>query len=298
MDQLQSMQVFVRVADARGFAEAGRQLHMSPPAVTRAITALEEVVGARLLVRTTRSVALTEAGARYYDDCVRILADIAEAAAAAAGSFASPTGTLTVTAPVMFGQQYVLPLLLDFLERHPQLVVRTIFVDRVVSLVDEGIDLAVRIGHLPDSGLSAVRVGSVRRVVCGAPRYFERHDAPATPSDLGSHSIIASTSAWASTEWRFGQEDRSVVHVQPRLFCNTNEAAVQAAIAGWGLTRLLSYQVAPALLAGDLQTVLSDYEAAPLPVHIVHAERRHAPAKVRQFIDFAAERLRSNRLIN
>jgi DNA-binding transcriptional LysR family regulator len=298
MDRWQAMRVFVKVAEARGFADAARQLHMSPPAVTRAIAWLEDNIGARLLVRTTRSVTLTDAGTRFYDDCVRILADLAEAEAAAAGSFAHPTGMLTVTAPVLFGQEYILPLVLDFMGQHPQLSVRTLFVDRVVNLIEEGADVAVRIGHLPDSGLSAVRVGTVRRVVCGAPSYFERHGAPTVPADLAEHNIIAATSAWTSTEWRFGKNGKTIVHVHPRLFCNTNTAAVQAAIAGRGLTRLLSYQVASALLSRDLQTVLSAYEGEPLPIHIVHPEGRHAPAKVRRFIDFAAEQLRANGLIN
>jgi DNA-binding transcriptional LysR family regulator len=262
------------------------------------VAALEETIGARLLVRTTRSVTLTDAGTRFFEDCSRILADLAEAEASAAGSYARPSGVLTLTASVMFGQRYVLPIVTDYLAEYPQVSVRTLFVDRVVNIVDEGVDVAVRIGHLPNSGFSALKVGSVRRVVCGAPSYFAKHGAPATPADLANHAIISATSAWASTEWRFGQDDKSIVHVHPRLYCNTNDAALQAAIGGFGLTRLLSYQVAPSLLSGELQTVLSAYEEHPLPIHIVHPEGRHAPAKVRTFIDFAASRLRADRLIN
>jgi DNA-binding transcriptional LysR family regulator len=298
MDRWQAMKVFVKVAETKGFAEAARLLHMSPPAVTRAVAALEETIGARLLVRTTRSVTLTDAGTRFFEDCSRILADLAEAEASAAGSYARPSGVLTLTASVMFGQRYVLPIVTDYLAEYPQVSVRTLFVDRVVNIVDEGVDVAVRIGHLPNSGFSALKVGSVRRVVCGAPSYFAKHGAPATPADLANHAIISATSAWASTEWRFGQDDKSIVHVYPRLYCNTNDAALQAAIGGFGLTRLLSYQVAPSLLSGELQTVLSAYEEHPLPIHIVHPEGRHAPAKVRTFIDFAASRLRADRLIN
>jgi DNA-binding transcriptional LysR family regulator len=298
MDRWQAMKVFVKVAETKGFAEAARLLHMSPPAVTRAVAALEETIGARLLVRTTRSVTLTDAGTRFFEDCSRILADLAEAEASAAGSYARPSGVLTLTASVMFGQRYVLPIVTDYLAEYPQVSVRTLFVDRVVNIVDEGVDVAVRIGHLPNSGFSALKVGSVRRVVCGAPSYFAKHGAPDTPADLANHAIISATSAWASTEWRFGQDDKSIVHVYPRLYCNTNDAALQAAIGGFGLTRLLSYQVAPSLLSGELQTVLSAYEEHPLPIHIVHPEGRHAPAKVRTFIDFAASRLRADRLIN
>lgn len=298
MDRWQAMRVFVKVAETKGFAEAARRLHMSPPAVTRAIATLEETIGARLLVRTTRSVTLTDAGARFFEDCSRILADLAEAEASAAGSFATPSGTLTITASVMFGHQYILPIIINYLAAYPQVSIRTLFVDRVVNLVDEGVDLAVRIGNLPNSGFSALRVGAVRRVVCGSPGYFEKNGEPATPSDLADHSVIAATSAWASTEWRFGQDQKTIVHVHPRLYCNTNDAALQAAIDGFGLTRVLSYQAAPSLASGALRTVLSAYEEHPLPVHIVHPEGRHAPAKVRTFIDFAAERLRADRRIN
>jgi DNA-binding transcriptional LysR family regulator len=298
MDRWQAMRVFVKVAETKGFAEAARHLHMSPPAVTRAVAALEEMIGARLLVRTTRSVTLTDAGARFFDDCSRILAELSEAEASAAGSFATPSGTLTITASVMFGQQYILPIIMDYLAEYPGVSIRTLFVDRMVNLVDEGVDLAVRIGNLPNSGFSALRVGSVRRVVCGSPDYFEKNGVPATPADLANHSVIAATSAWASTEWRFGQDQKTIVHVHPRLYCNTNDAALQAAINGFGLTRVLSYQAAPSLESGALRTVLPAYEEHPLPVHIVHPEGRHAPAKVRTFIDFAAGRLRADRRIN
>lgn len=298
MDRWQAMKVFVKVAETKGFAEAARQLRMSPPAVTRAVAALEETIGARLLVRTTRSVTLTDAGARFVEDCSRILADLAEAEASAAGSFATPSGALTITASVMFGHQYILPIIMDYLAEYPRVSIHTLFVDRMVNIVDEGVDLAVRIGNLPNSGFSALRVGSVRRVVCGSPGYFEKNGVPTTPADLASHSVISATSAWASTEWRFGQDQKTVVQVYPRLYCSTNDAALQAAINGFGLTRVLSYQAAPSLASGALRTVLSDYEEHPLPVHIVHPEGRHAPAKVRTFIDFAAERLRADGRIN
>jgi DNA-binding transcriptional LysR family regulator len=164
--------------------------------------------------------------------------------------------------------------------------------------VDEGIDVAIRIGHLPDSGLTATRVGQVRRVICGSPIYFEKHGVPISPSDLSRHRIIASTSAWTSLEWRFGVQKKSTVRVNPRLYCSTNEAAIAAAASGWGLTRVLSYQIAPQLEAGELRTILSDYEEEALPIHVVHPEGRHASAKVRSFIDFAVGKLRSNRHFN
>ncbi|MCB4770390.1 LysR family transcriptional regulator [Ancylobacter sp. Lp-2] len=296
MDRWQAMRVFVKVAETESFAEAGRQLHMSPPAVTRAISTLEEQIGVRLLARTTRSVKMTEAGSRYFDDCRRILADIADAEASAAGSHANPTGTLIVTGSVMFGRMYALPILLEYLDRYPSVTGRSLFVDRVVNIIEEGIDVAIRIGHLPDSSLSAIRVGSVKRVICGAPAYFEKHGIPQVPADLAHHRIIAPTAAWASLEWHFGEESKTSVTVRPRLLCNTNEAAITAAEDGWGLTRILSYQIGPALSEGRLQTVLSDYDEKALPIHVVHAAGRRAPAKVRTFVDLAVERLRENPL--
>ncbi len=298
MDRYHAMRVFVRIADTGGFAEAARQLHMSPPAVTRAVAALEDTIGTRLLTRTTRAVKLTEAGARYVEDCRRILAAIEEAEAAAAGSYATPTGMLTVTSSVLFGQIYIMPIMTEFLDLHPQVTGRMLFVDRVVNLVDEGVDVAIRIGHLPDSSYSATRVGSVRRVICGSPDYIEARGLPSHPAELSQHRIIAATSAWTSLEWRFGADGEIAVNVKPVLFSNSNEAAIGAARSGWGLTRALSYQVGPDLVEGRLQIVLEDFEQPPLPVHIVHPEGRNASAKVRAFIDFARERLRANRVIN
>jgi DNA-binding transcriptional LysR family regulator len=296
LDRWQAMRIFVQVAETGSFAQTARLLHISPPAITRAISALEDQIGVRLLNRTTRSVKLTEAGRGYLDDCRRILAEMADADAAAAGAHGNPTGTLTVTGSVLFGHIYVLPILLDYLDRHPAVTGRSLFVDRLVNIVEEGIDVAVRIGHLPDSGLSAIRVGSVRRVICGAPAYFEHHAVPQAPADLARHRIIGPTGAWASSEWHFGPDARTSVTVHPQLFCNTNEAAIAAAEQGWGLTRVLSYQVEPALAAGRLVTILDDHMEKPLPIHVIHAEGRRAAAKVRSFVDLAVDRLRANPL--
>lgn len=296
MDRWQAMRIFVKVAETESFAESARQLHMSPPAITRAVASLEDVIGARLFVRTTRSVKLTEPGSRYLDDCRRILSDIVEAEAAAAGSYGKPSGTLAVTASMLFGQMYVLPIIHEYLSSYPAVSGRILFVDRPVNIIDEGIDVAVRIGHLPDSGFSATKVGSVRRVVCGAPSYFKEYGVPSTPADLKDHRIVASTGAWASPEWRFADDQR--VTVQTWLQSNTNEAAITTAVAGFGITRVLHYQIAPALLEERLQIVLADHEEAPLPIHILHPEGRQAPAKVRAFVDLAAKRLRDNRFLN
>jgi DNA-binding transcriptional LysR family regulator len=290
------MRIFVKVAETESFTESSRVLHISAAAVTRAVASLERTIGTRLFVRTTRSVKLTEGGARYFDDCRRILSDISEAEAAAAGSFAEPSGTLAVTAPALFGHLYVLPILTEYLDLHPAVNARTLFVDRTVNVVEEGIDVAVRIGNLPDSGLTAIKVGSVRRVICGAPSYLAKHGIPTTPNDLKSHRLVVSTSAWTSSEWHFARDER--VSVQPTLRSNTNEAAISTALSGWGLTRVLHYQVGRALLEGDLKVVLSDYEEPPLPIYVVFPEGRHAPAKVRAFTDIAVSRLRANRLLN
>ncbi|MFP5456629.1 MAG: LysR family transcriptional regulator [Alphaproteobacteria bacterium] len=294
MDRWQAMRIFAKVAETGSFAETARVLHMSAPAVTRAVAALEELIGAQLFVRTTRSVRMTEAGARYLDDCRRILADIAEAEAAAAGSYATPSGMLTVTASVMFGHLYVLPIMTEYLERFSSVSGRTFFVDRPVNLVDEGVDVAIRIGYLADSGFTAIKVGAVRRVVCGAPDYLARHGVPTSPADLRKHRIAASTSAWASPEWRFAEDQR--VTIDANLRCNTNEAAIAAARSGHGLTRVLHYQIGSDLLSGQLQIVLAEHEEPPLPIHILYPQGRNAPAKVRAFVTLATERLRGNAL--
>lgn len=298
MAKLQAMRVFVKVAETSSFAEAARQLNMSPPAVTRAIASLEDLIGARLFTRTTRAVKLTEAGVHYFDDCQRILVDIEEAEAAAAGSYAKPNGTLTVSASVLFGQKLIMPILTEYLDQYPEVAARGLFVDRLVNIVDEGVDIAIRIGHLPDSSYSAIRVGTVRRVVCGSPGYLERHGIPQKPDDLANHNIIMGMSAFSSLEWRFGQKQKKIVHVKPRLSCSTYDALIRATISGWGLSRPLSYQIGDALVDESLQIVLTEFEEAPLPIHIVHPEGRRASAKVRAFVDMAADKLRANRLIN
>lgn len=293
MDRLHCMRVFVKVADSGSFAGAARELHMSPPAVTRAIAYLEDLTGARLFLRSTRSVKLTAPGSRYVEDCRRILADIDEADASVGGSHATASGLLTVTAPVLFGQIYVMPLLVSFLTQHPAVTGRVLLLDRIVNLMEEGIDVALRIGHLPDSGYYAIRVGSVRRVVCGAPSYFKRNPVPQVPADLAAHTIIANTGSSAPLDWRFGPEPKHSVALHPRLYCNSVDASISAAISGWGLTRALSYQVASAIEDGRLQIVLADHEETPLPVHVMHSEGRHISAKTRAFVDFLVAGLRS-----
>jgi DNA-binding transcriptional LysR family regulator len=298
MDHLDSLKVFVGVADAHGFAPAARRLQMSAPAVTRAIAALERRLGVQLLERTTRSVRLTEIGERFLGDCRRILAELDEAEASAGGAHTVPQGELALTAPSMFGRLHVAPVTLDFLAAYPKVSVRSLFVDRVVHMLDEGFDVAVRIARLPDSSLTAVPVGSVRRVVVASPAYLAARGAPLTPADLHAHDAIGfSPNGGSNVPWSFPSPGDAVRRetVQPRmqLVANASEVAVEAALRGLGLVRALSYQVDPEVHAGRLVVLLEAYEPAPIPVQLVYVAGRKAPAKVRAFVDFAAERLRA-----
>ncbi len=299
MDKLHAMGAFAAVVDAGGFAGAARKLGMSPPAVTRAINELEAHLGVRLLTRTTRVVRVTDAGARYAEDCRRILGAIEEADESASGAHGAPRGRVTVTAPVLFGARFVTPIVTQYLQRYGETSVSCWFLDRVVSLLDEGVDAAVRIGELPDSSLQAVRVGQVRRVICAAPSYLEARGTPRAPDELPGHSIIAASATAPHTEWRLLSNGATrPVKLEPRLLTTTNDSALAAAVAGFGITRLLSYQVADALRDGTLQLLLEDHETAPLPVHVVHREGRYATQKVRAFIDLAVESLRAERSLS
>lgn len=288
------MTVLVEVAEAGGFSEAARRLRMSVTAVSRAIGALEEHLGARLFDRTTRVVRLTEVGRSYLQDCRRLLAEIAEADEAARGRHAEPCGELVVTASAMFGRMFVLPVILEYLDAYPGTRVRSLFLDRAVNIMDEGVDVAVRIGDLQDSSLTATRVGAVRHVVCGSPAYLESRAAPRTPDDLDRHRIIAAAGPYSPTDWTF-RRDAGLTRAQvaPRLTTLTNDAAIDAAAAGHGLTRAISYQVAAHLKAGTLVTVLDGYEPPAMPIHVLHGGGRRIPAKTRAFVDLAVARLRA-----
>lgn len=295
MGQFHLMHVFVATGEEESFARAARRLDLSPAAVTRAIAALEEQLGVKLLQRTTRHVRLTEAGRRYLDDCRNILASIAEANQAAAGVNTAPKGNLSVTASVLFGKAFVMPCIVQFLETYPEVDVSAYFLDRVVNLVDEGIDVAVRIGHLPDSSLKALRVGQVRRVLCAAPAYLARHGVPQHPADLLQHAIIAANGVSPRVEWKFGAvDDPTMVRMHPRLMVTSNDSAIEAAASGLGVCRLLSYQVADEVAAGRLRIVLAEYEEAPWPVHVLHRESKFGSSKVRHFIDMLAAHLRAH----
>lgn len=295
MDRFQEMQVFAAVAQEQGFSAAARRLGMSAASVTRAVAALEKRIGTLLLTRTTRSVHLSEAGQRYLEDCRRILAEVQEAEDSAAGSHAQPRGQLTITAPVLFGELFVTPVMVGYLNQFPEVTINGLLVDRVVSMVEEGIDVAVRIGDLPDSNQHAIRVGEVRRVICASPDYLKTHGRPRHPDELTGAPVVATSSIGQLRTWPFLDQGQPIsVRPEPRLVVTANQAAITAACLGLGFTRVLSYQVASKVAAGELEVVLADFELPPLPIHIVYQGGRKAPARVRSFVDFMVKALREH----
>ncbi|WP_095188713.1 LysR family transcriptional regulator [Pseudomonas sp. Irchel 3E19] len=295
MDRFQEMQVFAAVAQDQGFSAAARRLGLSAASVTRAVAALEQRIGTQLLIRTTRSVHLSEAGQRYLEDCRRILAEVQEAEDSAAGSHAQPRGQLTVTAPVLFGELFVTPVMAGYLAQYPDVSINAVLVDRIVSMVEEGIDVAVRIGELADSNQHAIRVGEVRRVVCGSPQYLAEHGRPSHPKALAGLPVVATAATGQMRNWPFlEQGEPLIVRPEPRLVVTANQAAITAACLGLGLTRVLSYQVANKVAAGELEIILADFELPPLPIHVVYQGGRKAPARVRSFVDFTVNALREH----
>ncbi|MES2029261.1 MAG: LysR family transcriptional regulator [Pseudomonadota bacterium] len=290
MDRIEAMTVFVAVADLQGFAPAARKLGLSASAVTRMVAALEERLGARLLQRTTRSVMLTDVGARYLQRARQILADIEEAEGSAQAERAQPNGRLVVSAPVGFGRLHVTPLISAYLQRYPDVSGELRLTDRMVSLVEDGIDVAVRIGHLPDSSLVVRHVGSMPRIVVASPDYLARRGEPKTPEDIAKHDTIQFGAIASAPEWRFVQDgdDIRITHM-PRFTTDVADAAIWHAEHGGGLTRVLAYQAADALTAGRLKRVLMRFEPPAVPIHIVYPTSRLLSAKVRVFIDLAAE---------
>ncbi|ODP34630.1 LysR family transcriptional regulator [Pandoraea sp. ISTKB] len=293
MNRLESMSILIAVVDAGSLSAASRRLGMPLATVSRKVGELEAHLKTRLLHRTTRQLSLTEAGSAYVAACRRILEDIGEAERTATGEYVTPKGELVLTAPVVFGRLHVLPVVAEFLAQYPEIDVRLMLTDRVVHLMDEHADVALRIGDLPDSSLVARGIGAVRRVICASPGYLAAHGVPQRPRDLEGHAcitfeVLASRRAWEFGEGRTGQS----VPIRSRLAVNTAEAAISAAVLGVGFVRVLSYQVAQALDDDALRVVLKDFEAAPLPVNLVHKGQTPLPLKLRVFLDFAAPRLR------
>ena len=290
MDRIDAMQAFVAVADLQGFAPAARKLGLSPSGVTRLIAALEQRLGARLLQRTTRSVTLTDIGTRYLERARRILADVEEAEGSAQDERTRPSGRLVVSAPVGFGRLHVSPVMSAYLKRYPEVSAELRLADRMVNLVEDGIDLAVRIGHLADSSLVARQVGEMRRIVVASPGYLQQRGEPNTPEAVTSHETIQFGAMTASPDWRFVEDGREIrVACTPRFTTNSADAAIQHAEQGGGLTRVLAYQAADAIKGGRLRVVLAQFEQPPLPIHIVYPTSRLLSAKVRAFIDLVTD---------
>jgi DNA-binding transcriptional LysR family regulator len=296
MDRLEAMSLLVAVAEAGSLSAAGRKLGVPLPTVSRKISDLEAHLNTRLLTRSTRKLALTDSGAAYVAAARRILDEVNEAERAASGEQAAPRGDLVITAPVVFGRLHVLPVIAEFLSQWPEINVRLVLADRNLHLIDDHIDIAVRIGALVDSALVATQVGTVRSVVCGSPAYFAAHGAPKRPEDLSALTAVTFDSLSSSQHWIFrGPKSKRELRapVRSRLSVNTAEAAIDGAAAGLGVTRVLSYQLAKAVLDGRIQIVLAEYEPAPLPVSLIHSGHELTPLKVRMLLDFAAPRLRA-----
>jgi DNA-binding transcriptional LysR family regulator len=297
MDRLEAIQIFVSTVETGSFSAASRKLGVPLPTVSRKVSELEDHLKSRLLIRTTRKLSLTDAGAAYLAASKRILDDISAAETLAAGEYTAPRGELIIAAPITFGRFHVLTMVNDFLKAFPDINIRMSLSDRAVNLSEDNIDMAVRIGELPDSSMIATRVGSVRRVVVGSPEYFAKNGIPRTLSDLVDLTCVTFAALNGNSSWVFPGKGRSASQpVRPtcRLNINTAECAVDAAIAGIGLTHVISYQVATAVSEGKLQVVLDEFEPPPMPVYLIHAAQGRLPLKMRSFLEFAAPRLRKS----
>lgn len=293
MDKLRAMNTFVRIVETGSLSAAATALDSSLSAVVRSLAQLEAALGVRLLNRTTRRLALTEEGRDYLAICQRVLAELQDAETLLGARRQSPAGKLAITAPVRFGSLHVAPLLAEFLHEHPAMSAELLLLDRVVDLLEEGLDLAVRIGELPDSTLVAVALGSTPRVVCASPVYLQRHGRPVVPADLAGHRCVRCSGLTAGTEWEFESGGRRIgVPVTGTLSTNQVDAALAACMAGLGCGRFLGYQVQQALAEGRLVRLLGEYEPPPLPIHLLYPHARLLSPRVRSFVDWAVPRLR------
>jgi DNA-binding transcriptional LysR family regulator len=295
MDRLREMEVFVAIIDRSSFTGASEKLGMSAPAVSRALTSLEARLGTQLLTRTTRSIRPTEAGMSYLDMCRTVLDTITDAEANIAVDQNNPVGTLTISAPVLFGQRFIAPLVHAYARRYPDVNINAVYDDRTTRLLEDGVDIAIRIGHLGDSSIYAVPLGYVRRRTYAAPAYLAAHGEPAHPRELAKHHCVSFTGVTHPFEWLFYENGlRLPVRLQPRMIVNLAPAAVMAAVDGAGIAQLFSYQAAPEMLEGSLQPVLTAFEPESTPVSLLHVERRGASGKVRTFVEFVTGTLRKN----
>jgi DNA-binding transcriptional LysR family regulator len=297
MDRLESMSILVAAVEAGSLSAAARRLGTPLATVSRKVSDLEAHLKTRLLNRSSRNLTLTDAGRSYLEACRRILEDVGEAERAASGEYSAPKGDLIITAPIVFGRLHVLPVAMEFLKAYPEIDIRIVLADHVVNLLEDHVDLAVRIGELPDSSLVATRIGAIRRVVCGSPAYFAERGTPQSPDELGQHDCITFEGLSSPHAWGFATaKSEASVPIRSRLVVNTAEAAIDAAIAGVGITRVLSYQIANAMQAGALAVALEEFEPVPAPVSLVYAGQGRLPLKLRAFLDFAAPRLKARLL--
>jgi DNA-binding transcriptional LysR family regulator len=294
MDHLTAMQVFVAVVEERGFSAASQVLGMTLPTVSRKIAELESHLGAQLLTRSTRTVTVTDSGRRYYEDARRILEDLEDAQRQVSGEYQQPKGRLAVTAPTFFGRLHVLPIVNHFLQTYPDIDIQFYLSNYVVDLLEEHINVGIRIGALPDSSIIGIELGTVRQVLCASPGYLSQHGRPASPNDLLEHQCILSFKGGAPADWVFKMPSGRIEHilVQARLTLNSIEGIVDAILQDGGLAQLYSYQVAPHVADGTLEIVLTPYEINPVPVSLVYPQGKFAPQKVRAFIDFVVPRVR------
>jgi DNA-binding transcriptional LysR family regulator len=295
MDRFEAMSMLLTVIEQGSLSAAGRALRVPVPTLSRKISDLEALLGTRLLIRTTRKLTLTDAGIAYVAAARRILEQVEDAEREAAGEFVTPKGELVLTAPVLFGRLHVLPVVIDFLALFPEINIRLFLSDRNVHLVDDHVDMAVRIGRLPDSTMIATRVGSMRTVICASPALLAGHGVPQVPEDLARLPCITLAIPLPSPGWHLrstGSDIAGEIPIVPRLTVSTAEAAVDAAVRQVGVARLLHYQVAQAVEAGTLEIILEAFEPEPAPINLVHAARGQMPLKMRRFLDFAAPRLR------
>jgi DNA-binding transcriptional LysR family regulator len=293
MDRLDAMSVLIAVAEAGSLSAASRRLGMPLTTVSRKISELESHLKTKLLHRSTRQMMLTDAGRSYLEACKCIIEQVGEAERAATGEYRAPKGDLTVTAPTILGHLHLLPVALEFLAAYPNIDLRLLLSDHILNLFEDRVDLAIRIGILPDSSMIATRVGTIRRVVCASPTYFAGRGRPHKPSDLRDHDCITFDRSASPHAWKFATGDGEIhVPVRSRLTVSTAEAAIAAAVAGVGITRVMSYRMENASRAGALEIVLEAFEPTPLPVNIVYPEQRLLPLKVRAFLDWATPRLK------
>ncbi len=294
MDRLESMSTLVAAVQAGSLSAAARKLGMPLATVSRKVSELEAHLHTRLLNRSSRKLTLTDPGRSYLAACTRILEEVEEAERAASGEYSLPKGNLVITAPIVFGRLHVLPVVTEFLSAYPEIDIRLLFSDRITNLLEEDVDVAVRVGALPDSSLVALRLGAIQRCICGSPEYFARRGTPKHPEELSAHDCVTFEGMSSPDAWAFkAKRDSVTVAVHSRLVVSTAEAAVDAAVAGVGITRLYSYQIAAAEAAGRLVRVLRSYESESAPVHFLHEGQTLLPLKLRAFLDFAAPRVKA-----